>query len=350
MHNGDVLILKGEEVNNLLASQELEIIRTVQEAYLAHRAGSSALPHSTFLRFPDSSSNRVIALPAYLGGGFEAAGVKWISSFPGNVALGMDRASAVLILNSTSTGRPRAILEASVISAKRTAASAALAARCLQQGKPTYSAGLIGCGLINFETARFLKTTFPKLKSLIIFDRSLAQAEEFKELCVETFADLEIEIAGSISGTLASSSLISIATTAIEPHINDLSACASDSTILHISLRDLAPELALDNDNIVDDIEHVCRGQTTLHLAEQLSGSREFIRCTLADILSGTAAARSAGKRLAIFSPFGLGVLDIAVGQLVCELALKECRGLVIDSFVPEHWLERNRRSAIHSL
>ena len=350
MHNGDVLILKGQEVNDLLAGQELAIIHTVEKAYEAHGVGTSALPHSTFLRFPDSPSNRVIALPAYLGAGFEVAGVKWIASFPDNVAHGMDRASAVLIMNSTSTGRPQAILEASVISAKRTAASAALAARCLQQGKQTHSAGLIGCGLINFETTRFLKATFPELESLVVFDRSPVQAERFKEVCFETFTDVEVEIAASVDTVLGSSSLVSIATTAVEPHIADLSACAAGSTILHISLRDLAPELVLANDNVVDDIEHACRAQTTLHLAEQLSGSREFIRCTLADILNGTASARMSDMRLAIFSPFGLGVLDIAVGQLVCELAMKQCSGLVINSFLPEHWAERHRNSARPSL
>src|SRR6185369_2425828 len=103
------------------------------------------------LGFPEQQRNRIIALPAYLGGSFEVCGLKWVSSFPGNLDRGMDRASALVILNSPLSGRLEAILEASRINAKRTAASAALAARQLQAGKQTNRLGVIGCGPINFE-------------------------------------------------------------------------------------------------------------------------------------------------------------------------------------------------------
>ncbi len=54
MRNDDILILKGSEINSLLAGQELRVIDIVRMAYEAHGRGESSLPHSTFLRFPDN--------------------------------------------------------------------------------------------------------------------------------------------------------------------------------------------------------------------------------------------------------------------------------------------------------
>jgi len=329
------LILKGSEIKSLLAGQELRVIDIVRMAYEAHGRGESSLPHSTFLRFPNNPRDRIIALPAYLGGNRGLAGVKWVASFPGNLELGMDRASALVVLNSAQTGRPEAILEGSLISAKRTAASAALAAQWLHGGEKINCVGLVGCGPINFEISRFLLAIFPEIKRLVIYDLDLARAEQFKRKCQETFGVLEVEIAKEASAALACSSLISLATTASTPHIEDLSDVSPGSTILHISLRDLAPRIILSCDNVVDDIDHVCREQTSVHLAEQLTGGRGFLRCAIADILMGKAASRRDADSIVVFSPFGLGALDLAVADFVRKLGLAQGKGTLIDSFLP---------------
>lgn len=338
MGDGDVLILKTDEVGSLLNASEAELMQTVRMAYQVHGQGDSSLPHSTFLRFPDNEANRIIALPAYLDGDSNVAGVKWVSSFPANIKRGLDRASAVIVLNSVETGRPEAILEGSIISAKRTAASAALAAQTLTGGRETEHAGLFGCGLINFEIIRFLQVALPGIRSLSIYDLDEARARQFQIKCGETFDSLTVTIASSRDEIFKKCSLISFATTASKPHIDDLSACAPGSTILHISLRDLSPELILSADNIVDDVDHVCRAQTSVHLAEQLVGNRDFIRCTLADIWSEAAPRRRDENSIAVFSPFGLGILDLAVSKLVYTVAMRRGIGTIIPSFLPGSW------------
>ena len=121
-------VIGGAQVQQVLHGREHQIAELIEAAYRLHSAGDSVNPPSYFLRFPDRPSSRIIALPALIGGQYRVDGRKWISSFPGNVAAGIPRASAVLILNDHDTGYPFACLEGSIISATRTAALAASAA------------------------------------------------------------------------------------------------------------------------------------------------------------------------------------------------------------------------------
>jgi N-[(2S)-2-amino-2-carboxyethyl]-L-glutamate dehydrogenase len=345
MHDGDILILKGRDVASLLEGRETELLQIVKAAYETHSMGDSSVPHSLFLRFPDNPRNRIIALPAYLGADFGVAGIKWVSSFPANLEKGHDRASAVVILNSSETGRPQAILEGSIISAKRTAASAALAATYLQDDK-TDCAGIIGCGLISFEIVRFLSVACPEIRTLYVFDIYPGNAQEFKDQCRGISDRIEVIIAGDVNTVISKCRLISLATTAAKPHITDISAAAPGSTILHISLRDLSPGIILSCNNIVDDIGHVCRAETSIHLTEQVVGNRDFIRGTLADVTTGAIAARDNPNETVVFSPFGLGILDLALSKFVLELGLQPGLGTTIESFLPDRWVERREKSA----
>jgi 2,3-diaminopropionate biosynthesis protein SbnB len=329
-----LLIVRGDEVAELLAGREREVIAIVRRAYLAHGSGHSMLPHSTFLQFPDDEVNRIIALPAFLGGGFDLAGIKWIASFPGNVQRGAARASAVLVLNSCVTGHAEAVLEGSVISAKRTAASAAAAADVLLAGRAPSAVGLIGTGLINFEIARFLRAAFPGLDCFRLFDLDTGRAERFAGALRRDLGVARVEVAREPAAVLAASPLVALATTAVRPHIDDLSVCPTGAVLLHVSLRDIAPRAILACDNVVDDPDHVCRARTSVHLAEQVSGSRSFIRCTLADILAGRAPARPDPAARVVFSPFGLGVLDLALAQLVVQGARAGGKGIVVANFL----------------
>ena len=133
----------------------------------------------------------------------------------------MERASAVVILNSTDTGRPQAVIEGSVISATRTAASAALAARWLYDG-PAPRIGIIGCGRISFEVMRFLLTTLKHIESVLIFAKDIAKAEQFEDRCRTLSSSVTIDIAPNVAMLLAECPLTAIATTATTPHILDL--------------------------------------------------------------------------------------------------------------------------------
>lgn len=243
----------------------------------------------------------------------------------------------MVVMNSAETGEPRAILEGSVISAKRTAASAALAAKTLRVDAPASSLGLIGCGPINYEILRFLLKAQEGIRRLVLYDLDRARGALFKERCGALDGALEIEIASQASDALANS-LVSIATTAATPHITTVAECPPGAVILHVSLRDLTPDVILNADNIVDDADHVFRSETSLHLTERVVGNRSFVRCTLADVLKGRAPARVNGAKVAVFNPFGLGILDLALAKFAYDAARKAGIGTKIRSFLPSPW------------
>lgn len=335
-----MLLLTGDEIYSLLNGKENQVIETVKQAYQSHAKGETIMPPNAYLHFPNMEKERIIAKPAYLGQEFNTAGIKWIASFPSNSAMNLDRASATLILNSLETGHPTAIMEGSVISAKRTAASAALAAQYLCSEEIT-SVGIIGCGLINFEIVQYLQAIYSGIKTILIFDLNLEKAEQFKTKCLQLNSDLEIITKNDFFSVLNEVSVLSIATTAVEPHINSLNNHFKNTLILHISLRDFTPDVVLKANNVVDDIDQVCSNNTSLHLTEKKVNNREFISFTIGNLLNDTKQRYKLEKTLTIFTPFGLGILDMAVAKLTQDLAKEFNNGITIPSFLPTPWLKR---------
>jgi ornithine cyclodeaminase len=326
-------VIRQGDVEEILAGREKEVIEVVRDAYRLFDEGRCAVPHSTFLRFPGDSRNRIIGLPAFVGGDRATAGMKWIASFPENVAGGLPRASAAIVLNSLENGRPQALVEGSVVSARRTAAGAALGARALTDDRPPRGITLIGCGVINAEVLRFLTAMWPGPSAVTLYDTDPARAEAFADRCAALAPDAKVGVASDRDDALAAGDLVSIATTAGEPHM-DLRACAPGTAVLHLSLRDLTVETILCGLNVVDDADHVCRERTSLHLAEQAIGHRDFIGPSLGALIRGRAELDRDTERPRIFSPFGLGALDIALARYVLDQARARDLGVEIEDFV----------------
>jgi ornithine cyclodeaminase len=325
-------VISGAQVQHALQGREAQVMELVEDTYRLHGAGDSVNPPSYFLRFPDRPSSRIIALPASIGGQVRVDGLKWISSFPDNVAAGIPRASAVLILNDHDTGYPFACVESSIISATRTAASAALAADWLSRGRqrPT-RVGFIGVGLIARYIHTFLAGTGWAFDEIGVHDLSAESKAGFRGYLEQSVAPNRITLHDDAETLIRSSDLVVFATVAGEPHVRDLSWFAHNPLVLHVSLRDLAPEILLASTNIVDDVEHCLKANTSPHLAEQLTGSRDFLHGTLDDVMAGRVTLPA--DRPLVFSPFGLGVLDLAVGKYVYDQVVSSGELHVVDDF-----------------
>ena len=331
----ELSIINGKTVFDIVRAHRCECIRIVQEAYLAHADGQSVNPDSYFLKFPDKPDCRIIALPAYLGNDFDVAGLKWIASYPANVQRGFPRASAVLVLNSHETGYPFAILESSIISAARTAASAALAADWLSgQSCRANSLGIVGTGFIARYVYEFLVDTGWTIEEVRLHDRSPLESEKFRNTVCRLEQHRTVTVVPDVARLVRACDLILFTTVASTPHIADATLFEHNPLVLHISLRDLAPEILLRSQNVVDDVDHVMKANTSPHLAEQQTGNRSFVTGTLAEIMTGQ---RSVDRsRPIIFSPFGMGILDLAVGNWVYDQAVASGQELRVSDFFYE--------------
>jgi ornithine cyclodeaminase len=327
-------VITGSEIAKLIEGHRSECVTQVERAYLAHGAGKTVNPHSSFLLFPDRPTARIIALPAYLGGEFEVAGIKWIASYPQNVARGIARASATLVLNDTDTGYPFAFMESSLVSAARTAASAVLAAERLHGSRKAPRMAVIGNGLIARHVLAFFRELRWSFDEIALFDLRREAAEQLaaglRERGSVPFVE-RVTIEADAAAAFRGSDLVVLATVAGVPHIHDPAVLAHKPLVLHLSLRDLAPELILSAHNIADDVDHLLRQKTSAHLAEQAHGNRSFMAGTIADVLRGE--LKRATDRATIFSPFGLGILDLAVGRWVYERAVAEGLGIDVPDF-----------------
>jgi N-[(2S)-2-amino-2-carboxyethyl]-L-glutamate dehydrogenase len=325
-------VMGGKDVRTVIEKTRPEIFACVRETYLAHHRGETVNPNSYFLRFPDKPGARIIALPAMVHGAPDVAGIKWIASFPENVTRNVPRASAVLILNDFDTGYPFACLEAAQISAARTAASAALGAEWLHGSRRAGKIAVVGAGVISRTVLEFFDALGWEFDEVAVHD---AVTDYAKKLVHRTEA---AGYRGSVAGTLAEAvegaDIVVLATTAGEPYLVDGGFLTPGQTVLNISLRDIAPDIIARSHNVLDDVEHCLSAGTSPHLAQQKYGHQDFIDGTLAQLMLGELTLSADKPR--IFSPFGLGVLDLAVGLQVLRAADETCRPVEIPDFFAE--------------
>jgi ornithine cyclodeaminase/alanine dehydrogenase-like protein (mu-crystallin family) len=167
-----------------------------------------------------------------------------------------------------------------------------------------------------------------------VHDVSADSAAGFRCYLEQSGATGRVTVHHEAEDLVRNSDLVVFATVAGEPHVTDPTWFDHDPLVLHLSLRDLAPEILLGSTNVVDDVDHCLKADTSPHLVEQLTGDRSFLLGTLDDVMSRRVTLPT--DRPLIFSPFGLGVLDLAVGRFVYEQVLDTGELHVVDDFFHE--------------
>ena len=143
-----------------------DIINAVEEVFREKGNGRIEMPPKPGIHPVKDSF--IHAMPAYVTA-MKAAGVKWVSGFPDNYKKGLPYISGLLILNDPETGIPIAVMDCSWITAMRTGAATAVAAKYLAR-KDSTSMGVLGCGVQGRTNLEAVKVAFPRLTKVSAYD------------------------------------------------------------------------------------------------------------------------------------------------------------------------------------
>lgn len=321
-------VIAAKTVKSIINDNPEKIHEIVKNTYLSFEHGNAKNPPSYFLGFDGESKTRIIALPATINGSEKIAGIKWIGSNPDNYKKKLPRASAVIILNDYDSKYPLACLEGSFISATRTAYSAVLAAEHMHPtSKSISNIGIVGAGFIAKNIVQAFTTLNWKINCYTVYDKFKNHAEDFKN----SFSENEnFEVSDDVYELIEKCDLIVFATDGLTPYIYEKKYFVHHPTVLHISLRDLSPEIIEGSDNYVDNVAHVLQANTSVDLTFKKYKNKNFIKGSIAELIESKASISIDKTR--IFSPMGMGVLDLAIANYVYN-SVKPSECVELDDF-----------------
>jgi ornithine cyclodeaminase/alanine dehydrogenase-like protein (mu-crystallin family) len=166
-----------------------EIIAALETAFRAKGEGRTEMPPKPGVH-PGGGNNFIHAMPAYIQD-LKSAGVKWVSGFPENYKRGLPYITGLLLFNDVENGLPLAVMDCVWITAKRTGAASAVAARHLARPESSVM-GMLGCGVQGQSHAEAFAETFP-LKKILAYDKDAESARRYaaamtRQLKVEVVA------------------------------------------------------------------------------------------------------------------------------------------------------------------
>lgn len=142
-----------------------QIIREIEEMFREKGESRVEMPPKPGIHtMPDAF---IHAMPAYIPA-MKSAGIKWVSGYPENHKRGLPYISGLLILNDVETGVPLAVMDCVWITAMRTGAATAVAAKYLARPE-SETVGILGCGVQGRSNLEALNVLFP-LKQVVAYD------------------------------------------------------------------------------------------------------------------------------------------------------------------------------------
>ncbi len=205
-----------------------QCVDTIEEMFaLLHSgdyrmAGPSNNSHGSIIIFPDESpfphmpkptaDRRFMAMPAYLGGSFRTAGVKWYGSNIENRDKGLPRSILMFVLNDVDTGAPLAFMSANLLSAYRTGAVPGVGARHLAR-KDSRVVGILGPGVMAKTSLSAFVAVCPQINAVKVKGRGQKNLDSFLTWLAETFPQItRVEVVDTIEAVVRDCDIVTFCT------------------------------------------------------------------------------------------------------------------------------------------
>lgn len=337
MSEAKILYLNRADIAVLAGQGGSLVINGVESALRMHAARQFVQPLKPYLRWRGEANHvadRIIAMPAYVGGDRPIAGLKWIGSKHDNPSgRGMERASALIILNDAETHYPIAVLEGALISSLRTAAVTALAVRHLANPE-SKDLTCLGCGPIGRTHLEMLLSRFPGIRRVHLFDLNVKAARELADKLTGENPLVEIRVAESAEKAVRQGDIVVTCTVAEKPYLR-FGWLKAGAFLANVSIMDVHKEVFLQVDKVVvDDWDQCNREKKVINqLVEEGLFSREKLHAELGEIIAGLRPGRESKDERILLNPMGMAIEDVAAAQSVYHEALKAGRGRWLDLY-----------------
>jgi len=301
----ELSVLDHESV--LAAVSAAAAIDAVREAFLRHHSGDWTMPSKVYLLSPPYGDFR--AMPA-LGGGF--ALLKWVTSFPANLAKGLPTVNGVVCLSDATTGLPLALLDAPAVTALRTGAVAAVASLALAR-EDADSVGIVGCGLNGSWAARCMAAA--GYGPGICFDPRPSAAGALADELGWSVGTLPEALGCDVVCTITPGAQIVVDVADLLPgqHLNMLGADGSgkaEASLAAVTACDL----------FCDEWEQASHGGELAGAVAAGLVTREQVT-PLGAVLAGERPGRSGPEAITMFDSTGLAIQDLAVSAAALRAA-----------------------------
>ncbi|UCE81361.1 MAG: ornithine cyclodeaminase family protein [Methanobacteriota archaeon] len=199
---GELLYLSFADVTEV-ALPIAEVIEAVESAFREKGEGRTEMPPKPGIHPVQDAF--IHAMPAYVSA-LGAAGMKWVSGYPGNRERGLPYISGLIILNDIDSGLPMCVMDAAWVTAKRTAAATAIAAKFLASAESKVF-GILGCGVQGRANLEAVNEVISGLEEVRAYDVDAEAASSYADDMERTYG-LEVQVASEPRGAVEGSDIV----------------------------------------------------------------------------------------------------------------------------------------------